>query len=317
MSENSTAGQPVPARRTPASSVPSSRDAIDLFEIWDFLWSERFLLIPVTVLGTLIAVAYALYTPPVYQARVVFMPAEEQSAGALSALTGQFGGLASLAGIDLGGGGGQAAIALETLESFQFTAGFLEDERMLPVLFSKKWDAESGDWKSGITRVPTLQDGARKFAEEVRYVYKDKLTGVITLTIAWTDPDLAARWANALLERLNDTMRSQSVVEAQRAVGFLQEQADRTTNVEMKQTLYRLIEAQTKTMMLADSRPEYAFRIVDPAFAPERPSKPRKVKVVFMGAIMGGFIGILAAIGRRVISSYRVRKNKLDLVEVG
>lgn len=63
---------------------------------------------------------------------------------------GRLGGLASLAGAALGGGGNKDAY-LEYLTSHDFTARFIEDEKLLPVLFHRKWDAQRGR-SSGATR---------------------------------------------------------------------------------------------------------------------------------------------------------------------
>ena len=55
------------------------------------------------------------------QPRGFFVPAQGDSGGGLSQLAGQFGGLASMAGISLGGGkGDDNAIAIELLKSRSF-----------------------------------------------------------------------------------------------------------------------------------------------------------------------------------------------------
>jgi LPS O-antigen subunit length determinant protein (WzzB/FepE family) len=53
--------------------------------------------------------------------------------------------------------------------------------------------------------------------------------------------------------------------------------------------LFSLIEEQTKTLMLANVREEYVFKTVDPAVVPERKSKPMRVFIVILTALLSGF----------------------------
>ena len=71
--------------------------------------------------------------------------------------------------------------------------------------------------------------------------------------------------------------------------------------VEVQQACYRLIEAETKSLMLAHGRAEYAFTIVDPAVAPEMRSSPRRTLIVMTGIFVGGFMGSLIAVARNAI----------------
>lgn len=288
-------------------------DEIDLFELWDILWDGRWLVILFGGVCTALAIVYALLSTPIYEARVVMVPAEEKSSGGgLSALAGQFGGLASLAGVNLGGGGGQSATALEILGSHAFLAEFIESQSLLPVLFAGAWDEATKGWSAEVERPPTLQRGVRRFKKGILRTATDKSSGVVTVTIAWTNPDQAAQWANALVSRLNSALRSRDVAEAQQANAYLQARLAETTNVDMQQTLYRLIESQTKTIMLANVRDDYVFRIVDPAFVPEQRSKPKRSLIVVLGGMLGGMLGVMAVFGRRVVRSYREREAAKD-----
>src|SRR5690554_1901589 len=49
-----------------------NNDEIDLFELIEAIWKEKFLIIAITAIFTLLAVAYALVATPVYQATTTF-----------------------------------------------------------------------------------------------------------------------------------------------------------------------------------------------------------------------------------------------------
>ena len=90
---------------SPADDVQD--DEIALFALWDTLVQNKWLIIAAIVLSLALATTLAFIMTPKYEAKVLATFAEEgKSSGGLSALAGQFGGLAEMAGVNLGGGGG-------------------------------------------------------------------------------------------------------------------------------------------------------------------------------------------------------------------
>ena len=66
--------------------------------------------------------------------------------------------------------------------------------------------------------------------------------------------------------------------------------------LELQQSIYRLIEAQTAIAMLANAREEYALEIIDPAAMPYRSfNKSRKFKTV-VGGVAGGLLALFAVL---------------------
>ncbi len=286
-------------------------DEIDLFELWDMLWEGRWFVVVAGAFCTIAAVIIALRATPIYESRVTMVPAEQNTAsGGLSALAGQFGGLASMAGINLGGGGGQISTAVAILNSFAFKAEFIKDNNLMPVLFPNRWNKAKADGGDEIESPPSLQEAVQVFGNAI-VLNTDKATSVTTLAVAWTDPVTAANWANGIIAALNQTMRQNAVDEAQRAESYLRARIAETANVDMVQTLYRMIEAQTKTIMLANARDEYVFRVVDPAIPPEERSKPRRGLIVVLGGLIGGMLGVVLVFARRVVKSYRRRRSTI------
>ncbi len=281
--------------------TPDEDDELDLTELWGRVWSRRWLVVAVTFLCTAAAAAAAFLMAPVYRAEVVMIPVSgEEGRGGLAALAGQLGGLASLAGVDLGGSGGRKEEALAILRSRAFTERFIREGNLLPVLFADKWDAANGRWRvDGPDGVPTLGDAWRFFDEKVRTIKEDRKTGLVTLAIEWTDPKVAAEWANELVRRANDTIRARDIEEAERSIRYLDEQLERTNVIELQQALYRLKEAQIKKIMLAKTRDEYAFRVLDPAVPPMRYSKPNRPLIVATALFIGLVLGVAIALAQR------------------
>lgn len=83
-------------------------DEIDLRELFAALWRGKWWIVASTLVGVVIAVIFALSLPNIYRSEALLAPSTEQQGGGLAAMAAQFGGLASLAGVNLSGGGGPA-----------------------------------------------------------------------------------------------------------------------------------------------------------------------------------------------------------------
>ena len=269
---------------------------VSLDELLAVMWQKRVLVAACVALFAALAAAAAFMMTPRYKAQVMFVPVKgDDMRGALAGALGQLGGLASLAGISLPGGGNKDE-NIAYLTSRSLLRQFIEDENLLPVLFEKKWDAAKGNWDVDDPEdVPTLAEGVRYMDRKVRAVREEPRTGVITLSIVWKDRELASRWANLLVERANRDLRERAVREAQASKGYLESQLAGTDVVELRQSLYRLIESQVKTIMLASVRPDYAFKVVDPATVPDLKDRvrPKRVAMIVLGALFGGIAAVL------------------------
>ena len=218
-------------------------------------------------LFTAVFAAAAFLIAPVYRATVVAVPAsaDRSVSGSLGSAFGQLGGLASLAGINLGSGTTGVEESLAVLRSRQFTERFIDELHLLPVLYSRRWSRPEGGRKAGTSDSPTLAQAFKKFDEEIRSVRFDKKSGLVFIQIDWRDPAVAAQWANELVRRLNSEMRTRAITATSASVGYLQKALTETAEVEAKAAIGRLLEAQVNQRMYANVTREYALRVVDEA----------------------------------------------------
>jgi uncharacterized protein involved in exopolysaccharide biosynthesis len=251
------------------------------------------------VLAFLVAgVLYAYLSKPVYQVEATLAPTSADGAtSGLGAVAGQFGSLAALAGFPgLTGSNTQEAVAV--LESRAFTAEFIKQHDLLPVLFADDWDSRSAKWTLADDEIPTIVDGVNMFDGSIRSVSIDIDTGLVSLFIEWTDPVIAAAWANGLVAKLNQVLREREMQEASRSLEYLHKQIAKSDVVEIRAALYKLVEEQEKRRMLASVHEQYAFRVLDPAMAPELddPIRPRRMVILLMAGILGSLFGAGAAL---------------------
>jgi capsular polysaccharide biosynthesis protein len=132
----------------------------------------------------------------------------------------------------------------------------------------------------------------------IRFVSENQKTGLVTLTMEWTDPQVSADWAMNLVAYANEEIRAKAIAEANERLEFLERALAETEVVEVRQVIYSLLEGQTKALMLANTRGEYAFKVLDPAFAPDHddPTSPNKMLIIAAGLVLGILLGAILAL---------------------
>lgn len=276
--------------------LPRPDDKLDLRIIWRHIVRYRVMIGLLIIVPVALSAIVVTLVRPVYQANVLLMPAGmEDPASGLSALANEFRGLASIAGIGAPSSSSKEQ-TIAILESRSFTGAFIESENLLPVLFAGKWDSAARRWKAaGGDDVPTIADGIELFDEDIRMVSDDASTNLVSLRIEWHDRELAARWANQLIERLNRDIRNRDITEAQRSFEFLNRELKKSDNVELRQVISSLLQQQIEKIMLANVREDYAFKVLDPAVAAEADDyvRPNKPAIVASCGVLGFFLAIL------------------------
>ncbi|MGR5208772.1 Wzz/FepE/Etk N-terminal domain-containing protein [Vibrio sp. PNB23_22_7] len=296
----------------PPHSQQPADDEIDLRELFGALWKGKWIIIATTFIFAVGAVLYALSLPNIYKSDALLAPAESSSGGGLSKMAGQLGGLAALAGVNLGGGeSSQTDLAVQVMKSRQFVEAFINKHDLLvPLMAAKDWDLANnklildeelynpttGEWlrePDGLRgATPTAQEAFEVFSKEVLSVNQDKESGLYTVSVKNYSPYIAQQWVNWLIEDINKVMRERTIAETSQNLAYLNTQLQKTAVADMQSTFYKLIEEQTKSLMLAEVQEEFIFKVVDPAVVPELKDGPKRALICVLGTLLGGMLGI-------------------------
>lgn len=296
-------------------------DGADLHRVVASLWRGKWIILGVTVLCGLIAIAVTLRLPNQYKATVMLMPASDSHGSSLSGVTGQLGGLASLAGLNLGMSdqASKTIAAVQLMKSWGFQEQFIRDNHLeVPLYAAKGWneqtrqliidgavyDQQRGTWLASGLGKRTEPSGwklHRQLAERLE-ITEDKKTGLITLSVEFYSPDLAKQWVDGMVATVNRHMQERDQITAEKSLAYLEEKMSQTNIVEMRAVLSRLIEEQTKNLMLARVNDEYVLRTLSPAKVPEEKSSPNRTLICLVVTLLGGAI---ATCGWFLWSHYR------------
>lgn len=290
-------------------------DEIDLRELFGVLWGNKIKIIGITAVFAVVSVIYALSVPNQYKASALLAPAQQQSGG-LSGALGQLGGLASLAGVSIGGGeSSEAQVAQEIMKSWSFIEGFIADNDLaVEVYAAEGWSRESNQLKfdndvyavktktwlvenDNIGRLgpPTSWQLFEKFSEMLA-VSEDKKSGLISISIEYYSPQIAKQWLDLYISSINKHMQARQVVKVSNNIEYLEAQIEKTSITEMQEVFYTIIEEQIKSQMLAEASPDYAFVAVSPSMVPEEKSQPKRALICILGTLLGGVLSVLTVL---------------------
>jgi uncharacterized protein involved in exopolysaccharide biosynthesis len=268
----------VPIART--DQDPEWGEDFDLRAMWRVVVRHWKLIALCTLLFAAAGAAYALLATEKFTAQVVLIPAKSNQT---QELLSQFGGLASLAGITLGSDDHTEPLAM--LRSKSLTRDFIRERNLVEELLEGKYPQYKGARR--------LSQAVDYFDRRVKSVSEDRKTGLVTVTIEWKDPGVAAEWANALVDRLNERMRQRALDESTKNVAYLRGELASNSLVALQSSIGRLLEVELQTIMLARGNREYAYRVVDRAVPPHRRSWPKRSLTVALSAALGGFLAVL------------------------
>lgn len=295
---------------------------IDFKELWNILWKSKLLIIGITFVFAVASIMYTLSLPNQYKSIALLEPISSSSSP-LGNLSGNLGGLASLAGINLGGSASddKSVLAVELLKTWDFLenivvkhgleadvfAAIAWDKNTNTVLYDKElYDAAAQKW----VRDPASSEHGKSEpsgwelfqAIEPRIsVSKDDNTGLIAISAEHYSPHVAKAWVEMLVNELNLHFQNADREEAQARIAYLKERIADTNVAEMRNIFYEIIQEQTQTLMLAEISDQYVLKTLSPAKLAEEKSKPSRAVIVVFVTFLGGVLGVLIVLVRYFI----------------
>lgn len=292
-------------------------DDIRMTDLVNILYGNKVLIMAVVLLSVIASVTYAITRDNIYRSEATLVA---QTSGSSGQGTGQFGGIAAIAGISLGGGAGadKSKLALQIMTSRNFVTSFIEKHDLLvPLMATKGWDAESNkllidpdiydksseqwvrEYSYPQKQIPSLLEAFGEFVKVFK-VSQDEKNGIILVSVEHYSPTLAKQLIDLLVEDINLYMKRRDVEEAEKSLSYLSKQLDRNIPQELKLTLYNLIEEKQRTLMLANVKDDYAFQIIDPAVIPEYRFKPNRFFIVLFSTLVSFMMICLFVIFRSI-----------------
>jgi uncharacterized protein involved in exopolysaccharide biosynthesis len=191
-------------------------------------------------------------------------------------------------------------VMLARLNSRDFLVRFLDEHNVYRHFYPEQWLESEGRWVEGFA--PDVGEVVTLFRDQVRSIVRNEETDIVMVNMTWADSAVARDWANQYVHSFNEFMRERTMKDVARKQRFLERELRRSDVLEIQQSLYRLIEAQTAIAMLASAREEYVLEIIDPAALPYRSFTMSRKKRIVLGAIAGTLLACFAVLARVLLA---------------
>ena len=220
-----------------------------------YIKSKRLILLVFAVLGVLTGIFYPIVIKPTYKAISTFVLEESSKGGGMG--LGQYAGLASLAGIDIGGGSEKGLFQGDNILELYKSRLMLEKTLLTPVTIAGKnqllidryiqSNNLTGKWKNQNIANVSFDNNPKKFsrAEDsilrdlIKYFNKhvltvskpDKKLSIISVEIKSKDELFAQLFNQTLVQTVNNFYVQTQTKKTTQSVKVLQRQADSVRNI--------------------------------------------------------------------------------------
>lgn len=311
------------------SSLDCSADEISLIDLFIVLWRGKFIIAGCAFMAAVAGVVVALLATEMFSTSSLFITKTgKQSSGNLSQL-------ASLAGINIGGGG--------SIDPSEYLDKVIEDKDFIATLFERRWfykgdtlpleeifkivpDTTLPNWQYVyfMRKIESIRRG------KTVSLKKDAKTGLLTLSTEAPDPQLAYDLnvfvlnylssyirnsiksqakekrlfiEDRLLETKRELEKSEDALARFRGSNFMTrspqailEEARLTRNVTINQEIFIQFEKQYELARIEELDDQTLIQIVKGAEVPVIRSRPKKKQIVVVAGMAGIFIGMVSVL---------------------
>ena len=269
-------------------------DEINLLDYVIVLLKYKWLIFGIVFATGIAAVIISLMLANIYRSEATIIPRQQEKSGASSALSalGALGGMAGdLAGL---GGGGDVDKFEVVLKSRELARRVVEKYKLLPELFEEQWDPLKKEWKENPG--PSLQD-AYKLIIGMLTVSRESSSDVLAVKFDHEDPNFAKIMVDNYLAELSESLREDTLEDAEENKKFLQEQILKTSDPLLKVKISDLLAKEIEKETFARAQKYYSFIVLDPPFAADldKKVKPKRSLICILSVTVAAFLAIFLA----------------------
>ena len=278
-------------------------DEIDLRELFATIWKHKLFIAVFTFIVTSLAIVYALSKPNEYKVYTLLAPQEASKGMNLGGL----GALASMAGVNVGGGSGVTPdIAFTTLlNDYAFMKNFILknqlDKKLSDATMEQEYVFALG--YNGIYKLfhsnekNNNKDQTFTYYKELKsnlQVSTDKKTSLITVAYTSASRRLAKEILTAFLRDATQELVRRNLRDINAKVEKYKQELQKTNNLELKSELAKLISSLIKQKVYINASKYYKVKVVTDPYIPDvkDKAKPKRALIVIVAFITSIIMGI-------------------------
>jgi hypothetical protein len=303
-----------------SSSLKDPDNQIDIKELINILYSRKWIIFFITVSISITGVAYSLLLPNIYESKTLLSPVEASSN--ISRSLQNYSGLAGLAGVSLPSSenDNNSFKAIRKLNSLSFFEKKILPNIYLPDLMAlKSWDYMNNKlyydqsifnedlnvwvrkYSYPYKQEPSAQESFVAFKSNHFKVTEDPINGFVVLSIKHQSPIVAKRWAELMVNEINEFYRLKDKSDSEKAITYLNKKISMTNISEVKEAISTLLQEETKKLALIEANQFYVFEYIDPPVVMETKYGPNRALICILVSILGGILSIFYVLTKHYI----------------
>ena len=245
---------------------------------------------------TIFAILVTYLIPKTYTSSILVKNNFNQTANPLGPLSNQFGGLVSMAGIDLDSSG---SLTLEQIEAQILSRDFVEhlstfEKFDINLLIPKSYNEQSkilsyDESKYILKEKRWVSKKETPLKSEIYDAYRDNLKTIldkdnsfIKIEYRHLSPIVAKETLNLIVNEINNINRKKALKESTETINYLNTQLEENSLNNVVKSINSLTEIELNKLVLANIKSDYTLTVIDSAFIPERKSHPKRSFVGMM-----------------------------------
>ncbi len=282
---------------------------------------KKLIILSSSFLVSLIFYFLSFFLNDIYKSEIIISSSSDNQSSILS----NYSSLASIAGINLPSQSNtiRADEGIEIIQSLGFFKKILPKynfklylsaakewnrEKNTLVYDSNIYDSERNNWKSNdvhaINGVPSDQNVHRIFLDSLT-VNKDADTGFIKISFKHLSPFVAKEILDLVVQEINGISRDQDILIMYDTIDFLKLELKKNTLNEVRNAIANTIQKQIETIAIANSSPNYLFKILSEPSVPEFKSGPNRVLIFLLSFVLVFLITFLFYLVKELNSKTR------------
>lgn len=264
-----------------------TEDEIDLRELFQTIWKYKYKIALFTFIITLLTVLYTLSKPNEYKVTAVLTSTSESKDPAL----GSLGGLAAIAGVNMGSAGGEFGpleAFTEMLNDFTFMKTFMQKNKLCEKALMPNFDNyyfalgyrgifdlfNGGDGEEIDFHSENSLFDCYKLANQSITIEQDKNTNLITASVSGADMNLSYSVLQAFLIESSKYLIAHDLREIDRKLDYYRMAMAKIEDIQLKAAMSTTISGLINSKITLQSSPYYKLNMLIP---PELPYFKDKV----------------------------------------
>ena len=273
----------------------SKTSEITIFELWEVLFKNKFTILLVTFLFGISSIIYALTVTELWKAEVTMYASEDDGNqnSSINTAISQF--------ISPGAQDTKTSKYLAILMSRNFLLKFIEEQNIAKTLFEEDWDSKKSDW----IKTPPSENSLYRKLKKALDIERELSTGIIKVSFTWQNKQFASNNLNKLIEQLNNHIRLNAVKEYRDQLNYIEDQIKKTNLNQVRSVLFNIVENLSSSIMIAETRMQYAFKVIDDSSPPDFRFFPQRTNLVLLWTFIGFFLSCVLTLLINIFKNIR------------